>query len=94
MRPCGGGTVCIFGGASVLASRLVSSLAPPDCTTAATMVPHRASIRLQTADENEDLDDYKSAFTVAPMHPSNAQRRTAWRRFHERNPVGRDSVEP
>src|SRR5205814_6443857 len=29
----GSGTVCIFGGASVRASRLVCSLAPPNCTT-------------------------------------------------------------
>ena len=29
----GSGTVWIFGGASVRASRLVSSLAPPNCTT-------------------------------------------------------------
>jgi hypothetical protein len=39
-RPCvfraahfGSGTVCVPGGASVLASRLVRSLAPPNCTT-------------------------------------------------------------
>jgi hypothetical protein len=32
-RKSGSGTVCSFGGASVLASRLVGSLAPPNCAT-------------------------------------------------------------